>query len=86
MWIAFNTKKNYENGNYSIVFDGIIPTTATCQNGKWYQGDKIVDKQTIFYIEVPDESIRYAVFGETDVYAASPQPVHYSYFTPLVND
>lgn len=87
MWIAFNDKRKYRDGDYTIVFDGIRTATATCRNNKWFSvNDEHIDKQEIFYVDIPDEPVRYAVFNESDMFAENPKPVQYSYYTPLVVD
>lgn len=55
MWIAFNTKKDYENGEYDIAYDGLVVSRVKKTESGWFslQGQRI-NREDIFYISIPE--------------------------------
>lgn len=55
MWMAFETKNNYKSGEYHVALDGLIMKQAVKKSDGWYIDNEKIPRETIFYINVPDE-------------------------------
>ena len=59
MWVQFElTRKNHKNGKHNVVLDGLQVKTAVKSGNEWYIGNERIDKNDIFYIDIPEESSR----------------------------